>query len=113
MVEGMSVRAISRTSGRSTHTILKLLEDAGDACAAHHDEAVRGVRAKRIQMDEVWSFVYAKAKNVEGAAKAPPEAGEIWTWIALDADRSWSCRGGSDLGTPGPPTPSCTTCAGG
>ena len=62
------------------------LAEAGEACIAHHEETVRGVKAKRVQCDEIWSFVYAKKRNV-GTAKAAPEgAGDAWTWTAIDAD---------------------------
>ena len=64
----------------------KLLVDAGNACAVYHDEAVRGVAAKRVQCDEIWSFTYAKQKNVSKAKAAPGDAGDTWTWTALDAD---------------------------
>src|SRR6202035_4519282 len=64
----------------------KLLETAGRACEAFHDKEVRNVQAKRVQCDEIWSFCYAKQKNVETAKAAPDGAGDIWTWTALDAD---------------------------
>lgn len=80
------MRAISRTVDVSINTVSKLLIDAGNACAAYHDEHVRGVRSKRVQCDEIWSFTYAKAKNVATAKSAPAEAGDTWTWTALDAD---------------------------
>jgi len=86
LCEGVSMRAISRMTGVSTNTVDKLLVDAGLACAEHHDKAVRGVKAKRVQCDEIWSFVYAKAKNVESAKAAPKGAGDVWTWTALDSD---------------------------
>lgn len=86
MVEGMSLRAISRVTGASKNTIAKLLEDAGEAFSAHMDGAFQNLTCKRIQVDEIWSFVYAKAKNVEGAKAAPEQAGDIWTWTAIDAD---------------------------
>ena len=60
--------------------------DAGKACAAFHDEKVRGVKASRVQCDEIWRFTYAKQKNVATAKAAPEEAGDTWTWTALDAD---------------------------
>ncbi len=63
-----------------------LLIDAGDACAAYHDEHVRGVKSKRLQLDEIWQFVYCKSKNVETATKAPAGAGDTWTWTGIDAD---------------------------
>lgn len=86
LVEGMSMRSISRTVGVSINTVSKLLAEAGEACAAYHDEAMRDVPARRVQCDEIWSFVYAKDKNVPRAKKAPPVAGDVWTWTALDAD---------------------------
>lgn len=86
MVEGVSIRSITRLTGVSKNTVAKLLVDAGQACAAFHDQAVRGVTSKRIQVDEIWSFVYAKQKNVAKAKAAPDGAGDIWTWTALDAD---------------------------
>jgi IS1 family transposase len=86
LVEGSSMRSISRVADVSINTVSALLVDAGRACAAHHDETVRGVRSKRIQADEIWSFCYAKAKNVPTAKAAPEDAGDVWTWTALDAD---------------------------
>jgi len=86
LCEGSSMRSISRVADVSINTVSALLVDAGKACAAHHDTTVRGVRSKRIQADEIWSFCYAKAKNVPTAKAAPEEAGDVWTWTALDAD---------------------------
>ena len=80
------MRAISRLTGASFNTVSKLLIDAGEACAAYHDENVRNVKAARVQCDEIWSFTYAKQKNVKTAKAAPAEAGDTWTWTALDAD---------------------------
>jgi IS1 family transposase len=86
LVEGSSLRSISRVCGVSINTVTKLLVDAGMACAAYHDKMVRKVDAKRIQADEIWSFCYAKDKNVKAAKAAPDGAGNIWTWTALDPD---------------------------
>ncbi|MDE8350032.1 MAG: IS1 family transposase [Acidocella sp.] len=86
LVEGSSMRSISRVVDVSINTVAKTLADAGEACIAHHDEMVRGVKAKRIQCDEIWSFVYAKKRNVETAKAAPEGAGDAWTWTAIDAD---------------------------
>lgn len=86
LVEGSSLRAITRITGVSLDTVTKLLIDAGRACQAFHDEAVRNVQAKRVQCDEIWSFTYAKQKNVVTAKAAPEQAGDTWTWTALDAD---------------------------
>lgn len=86
LVEGNSMRSVSRMTGVSINTVTKLLEDAGKACSKYHFRNVRNVKAKRIQADEIWSFVAAKAKNVR-AMKAPVYgAGDVWTWTALDAD---------------------------
>lgn len=86
LCEGDSVRAITRLLDVGKNTVLNLMIDAGKVCASYHDEHVKGVKAKRIQCDEIWSFVAAKAKNV-AAMKAPVDgAGDCWTWTALDAD---------------------------
>jgi IS1 family transposase len=86
LCEGMSIRAITRLTGASKNTVAKLLIDAGKACAAYHDANVRNVKATRVQVDEIWSFTYAKQKNVATAKAAPDQAGDTWTWTALDAD---------------------------
>jgi len=86
MVEGMSIRAIARLTGASKNTIVKFLREAGEACSAYQDRVLRDLPCKRVQVDEIWSFVYAKQKNVEGARAAPEKAGDIWTWTAIDAD---------------------------
>lgn len=80
------MRSISRVADVSINTVSKLLVEAGEACLAIHDENVRGVKASRIQCDEIWSFCYAKQKNVATAKSAPNGAGDVWTWTALDAD---------------------------
>lgn len=86
LCEGSSLRAISRVVDVSINTVTKLLVDAGAACAAYHDANVRNVKATRIQCDEIWSFTYAKQKNVKDAEAAPEGAGDTWTWTALEAD---------------------------
>ena len=86
LVEGMSMCSISRTVGVSINTVTKLLVDAGRACAAYHDETVRNVKSHRVQCDEIWSFCYAKDKNVPVAKAAPKGAGDVWTWTAIDSD---------------------------
>ena len=84
LVEGSSIRATSRMTGFSANTITKLLVDMGEACAEYHDKHVRGLQSKRVQCDEIWSFVGSKQKNVpEDKAE---EWGDVWTWTALDAD---------------------------
>jgi IS1 family transposase len=97
LCEGSSIRAVTRLTGASKNTVIKLMIDAGKACAAYHDEHVRNLKAKRVQVDEIWSFTYAKQKNVEKAKTAPPNAGDAWTWTAIDADNklmiSWLVGG--------------------
>ena len=81
------MRSISRTVGVSINTVTKLLVEAGEACAAYHDEHVRGIRGhRRIECDEIWSFVYAKERAVRYAKAAPEGAGDAWTFTAIDAD---------------------------
>ncbi len=84
LCEGSSMRSISRVVDVSLNTVSKLLIDAGLVCAAFHDKTVRNVPAKRIQADEIWAFCYAKQKNVPEEKEG--EAGDVWTWTALDAE---------------------------
>ena len=86
LCEGSSMNSTARVTGVSANTVAKLLTEAGRACEAFHDREVRNVQAKRVQCDEIWSFVHAKAKNVATAKSAPEGAGDCWTWTALDAD---------------------------
>lgn len=84
LVEGCSVRATVRMTGIAKNTVAKLLLDIGKACDAYHYANVRNVRSKRVQCDEIWSFVGAKAKNVPRDKDG--QWGDVWTWTALDAD---------------------------
>src|SRR5262245_18119975 len=86
LCEGSSIRAVTRLTGASKNTVTKLMIDAGMACADYHDGAVRNLKTRRVQCDEIWSFTYAKQKNVKGAKAAPKGAGDTWTWTALDSD---------------------------
>lgn len=86
LCEGSSMRSISRVADVSINTVSKLLVEAGEACLILHDETVRNVKAKRIECDEIWSFNYAKARNVATAKAAPEDAGDVWTWTAIDAE---------------------------
>ena len=80
------MRSVSRITGASINTVTKLMLDAGAACLAYHDETIRNVHSKRVQVDEIWSFTYAKQANVTKAKNAPEHAGDTWTWTAIDAD---------------------------
>jgi IS1 family transposase len=86
LVEGNSLRAISRLADVSINTITKLLVDVGTACQKYHDEHVKNVTSKRVQCDEIWSFVYAKDKNLPKEYQGKFGVGSIWTWTAIDAD---------------------------
>lgn len=86
LCEGQFIRAITRIMGMSKNTVAKLLSDAGAVCAAYQDEALRNLTSRRVQVDEIWSFTYAKQKNVPTAKAAPEGAGDTWTWTAIDAD---------------------------
>ncbi|MCY4484123.1 MAG: helix-turn-helix domain-containing protein [Spirochaetaceae bacterium] len=86
LVEGMSMRSITRTLGCSINTVTKLLEAAGTYLGEFQDEAIRNLPCTRLEVDEAWSFVYAKQKNVARAKSAPAEAGDVWTWTAICAD---------------------------
>jgi len=85
LVEGNSIRAVSRMSGASRNTIDKLLRDLGRACSEYQDKAFRNLKCKRLQCDEIWSFIYAKQKNCTDEQKAKG-GGDVWTWVALDPD---------------------------
>lgn len=86
LVEGNSIRSTVRMTGVAKNTVTKLLVDAGIAAAAYHDDNMRGLTCKRIQCDEIWSFCYSKAKNVPAEHKGEFGYGDIWTWVAIDAD---------------------------
>jgi IS1 family transposase len=100
LVEGNFLRAITRITGCSINTVTKLLVDVGTACAAFHDERVRNVKARRLQCDEIWSFIGAKKKNTT-AAQRRDGMGDAWTWVALDAESKLCVSylvGGRDAG---------------
>lgn len=86
MAEGVSIWGIVRLTGVSKNTVTKLLEDAGQAFSEYQDQAFRNLTCKRLQVDEIWSFVHCKQRNVATAKAAPEGAGDIWTWTAIDAD---------------------------
>ncbi len=86
LVEGNSLRATTRMAGCSINTVSKLLLDVGDACAAYQDRTLRDLPCKTIEADEIWSFCYSKQKNVPEDHKGEFGYGDVWTWVALDAD---------------------------
>jgi len=86
LVEGMSIRGTVRTTGVAKNTITKLLVDLGDACSYAANELVVGLDSRRVQCDEIWSFCYAKRKNVPEEHQGEFGYGDVWTWTAIDAD---------------------------
>ncbi|HEV2602946.1 MAG TPA: IS1 family transposase [Microvirga sp.] len=86
LCEGNSIRAVTRLTGASKNTVIKLLTDVGRVCHAYQDEVLRNLSCQRVQVDEIWSFTYAKQKNVPTAKAAPSDAGDTWTWTAICAD---------------------------
>jgi IS1 family transposase len=86
LVEGNSLRATTRMAGCSINTVSKLLLDVGDACAEYQDRVLRDLPCKIIEADEIWSFCYSKQRNVPEEHKGEFGYGDVWTWVALDAD---------------------------
>ncbi len=100
LCEGMSIRGTVRVTGVSKNAVIKLLVEMGNACADLHDRTVRGIKAKRLQCDEIWQFVGCKQKNASPDQKAAGW-GDVWTWVALDADSKLCVSylaGGRDTG---------------
>jgi IS1 family transposase len=91
LVEGCSIRSTSRMTGASKNTIVKLLEELGTACAEYLDKALVNLPCKRVQCDELWSFVYCKQKNLTQEIAEARIAGDVWTWVAIDADTKLIC----------------------
>lgn len=82
----MGINATSRINGVSKNTVLKLLRDVGKACSEYQDKVFRNLSCKKLQADEIWSFCYAKEKNVPKEHKGEFGYGDVWTWTAIDAD---------------------------
>src|SRR5229473_3819503 len=83
LVEGNSIRATCRLTGAAKGTVLKLLVDIGEACSEYQDRVLRNLPCRHVQADEIWSYVYAKAKNVPESKKGEWGYGDVWTWTAL------------------------------
>ena len=86
LAEGNSIRATARMAGVSVNAVLRLFAAAARFSSEYQDQKLRHLTSKRIQLDEIWGFVYAKQKNVAQAQAAPPQAGDVWTWVAIDPD---------------------------
>ena len=102
LVEGNGIRATVRMTGVAKNTIAKLLVELGEACSDYLDKAIVNLKSKRIQCDEIWSFCYAKEKNLPEELRGKFGYGDVWTWVGIDADSklivSWAV-GGRDAGT--------------
>ena len=85
LVEGCSMRSTSRLTGAAKKTVERMLVSAGTACAAYMDKVMRNLNCKLIQVDEIWSFTYAKQKNVPAHMKGNAGVGDTWTWVAIDS----------------------------
>jgi len=86
LVEGNSIRSTVRLTGAAKNTVVKLLAEVGKACAEYQDKVLHNLPCKNIQCDEIWSFCYAKEKNVPDELKGTFGYGDVWTWTAIDAD---------------------------
>ena len=86
LCEGNSIRSTARMTGVAINTVVKLLSDLGSACLDYQDANMRDLTCKRLQCDEIWSFVYSKEKNVPQEHQGEFGYGDVWTWTAIDAD---------------------------
>jgi IS1 family transposase len=86
LVEGVSIRSVVRMTGVSKNTVVKLLEDIGNACAVYQDKVFRNLTCKRIECDEIWSFVHAKEGHLPPELQGVFGYGDVYTWVAIDAD---------------------------
>ena len=109
LLEGCSIRATCRLTGAAKKTVMRLLVEVGEACAAYHDEHVRNLASRRLQVDEVWTFNYCKKRNVTPKiAEKHPDAGDVWLWCAIDADSKFVASWPSACATSARRTTLCT-----
>ena len=90
--KGNSIRSTVRMTGVAKNTVMKLLVEIGATCAAYQERALRNLTCKRLQCDEIWSFVGAKDKNVPPKRRVSSAFGSVWTWTAIDADTKLDLR---------------------
>lgn len=87
LLEGCSIRSTVRLTGAAKKTVMRLLVEAGEACEAYQRDVLRNLSTKRVQLDEVWTFNFCKRGNITPKiAQQHPDAGDVWLWVALDAD---------------------------
>lgn len=89
LVEGNSIRATVRMTGVAKDTVIKLLAEVGEACADYQRRTLRNLTCQRIQCDEIWSFCYAKDKNVPEELRGQFGYGDVWTWVRWMPTQSW------------------------
>jgi IS1 family transposase len=87
LIEGCSIRSTVRMTGVAKKTVMRVLVEVGEICADYQDQVFRNLHARRLQLDEMWAWIYCKEKNrTEAIAKAHPDSGDVWLWVAVDAD---------------------------
>src|SRR5437016_8962198 len=103
LIEGCSIRSTVRMTGVAKKTVMRVLVEVGEICADYQDHAFRNLGTRRLQLDEMWAWIYCKEKNrTEEIARKHPDSGDVWLWVAIDADTklvpSWML-GQRDLAT--------------
>ena len=87
LIEGCSIRSTVRMTGVAKKTVMRLLVEVGDVCADYQNKVFQNLNCRRLQLDEMWAWIYCKEKHrTEEIAKAHPDAGDIWLWVAVDSD---------------------------
>src|SRR5438552_15600989 len=86
LIEGCSIRATVRMTGVAKKTVMRVLAEVGDVCADYQDQVFRNLRSRRLQLDEMWSWIYCKEKNrIQDIALKNPDAGDVWLCTSFDA----------------------------
>jgi hypothetical protein len=94
LIEGCSIRATVRMTGVAKKTVMRLLVEVGEVCAVYQDQTFLNLRCKRLQLDELWSWIFCKEKNrTEEVARKNPDAGDVWLWVCIDADSTLVASG--------------------
>jgi len=87
LIEGCSIRSTVRMTGVAKKTVMRLLCEVGEVCADYQDKAFKNLPCRHLQLDEMWAWIYCKEKNrTEEIARKHPDAGDVWLWVAVDAD---------------------------
>jgi IS1 family transposase len=87
LIEGCSIRSTVRMTGVAKKTVMRVLVEVGMVCADYQDRVFRNLQTKRLELDEMWAWIYCKQKNrTEEIAKEHPDSGDVWLWVAVDAE---------------------------